>query len=86
MISAGILHCFATAELVEINNTLQIWQKFRVSTGLPTSSHMTEQIRGDNSLSVSRKNSRGNRDAGIAAKPMMERKKGFCRIFEPFGC
>lgn len=54
--------------------------------GLPTSSHMTEQIRGDNSLRVSRKNSRGNRDAGMAVNAMMGRKKGFCRIFEPFGC
>lgn len=62
---------------------LQIWQKFRVNMGLPTSSHTTEQTRGDKSLRASRKNSGGNRDAGMPVKAMTGRKKGFSRMFEP---
>lgn len=57
----------------------QVWQKFRVNTGLPTTRHTTQQTRGDKSLRASRKHGGGNRDAGMPVKAMTGREKGILR-------
>lgn len=62
----------------------QSWRKLRMSLGLPTSSHITEQSRGDKSLKVPRKKEQRQQVDWDASEGNDGNEKGLTSMFGPW--